>query len=166
MSKEKSIESVLTQIKDESAVREKPSVLSGNKEKTCNGFDIYRDEATGEVLGIVWGDWVVLKKTSEKKLDWREAEAYCQKVVVNGITAELFPIVSTEKERPAEATKELATALAEIGAVNLDSPTWCQSYAGPWLDIYAWYLQFGVRLSNGCKFDYRFFVRPVLRLKK
>lgn len=166
MNKEKCIESVLTQIEDRDVVREKPSILSVKQEKTCNGFDIYRDEATGEALGIVWGDFVILKKTSEEKLDWHDAEAYCQTVVVNGIVSELFPILPTEKEGPSEETKAPAAALAEIGAVNLDSPTWCQSYNGPAPEIYAWYLQFGARLSNGCKFDYRFFVRPVLRLKK
>lgn len=162
MSKKENIASV-TQIENNGPAEKNSSVAL---QKTSNGFDIYRDEATGETLGIVWGRFVVLKKTSAERLNWRDAEAYCQTVVVNGVTAELFPILPTERERPAEDTRELAAALAEIGAVNLDSPTWCQSYKSQPPELYAWYLWFGVRLSNGCKCDYKFHVRPVLRLRK
>lgn len=170
MDKKKIIESVLTQIKTHGIADEIVSA-SNAKKNACNRFERYYDNETEEVVGLVYDDLVILKQTSEEQMLWKDAEFYCKTVVVNGIRAELCPVMPEWKTDVVAGTQDLAAALREIGAENLDSPTWCEAYSrtesqSPFSNLYAWYLRLGANLSNGCKCDYKFYVRPVLRLKK
>lgn len=168
MDKEKIIKSILKEIEMYGIAGEILSALNAKK-IAGHRFERYYDNETGEVVGLVYDDLVILKQTSPEKMKWNDAEAYCQTVVINGIQAELCPIVPEWKKDVVAGTQDLAAALQEIGAENLDSPTWCEAYPLPesmFGNLYAWYLCFGANLSNGCKCDYKFYVRPVLRLKK
>ena len=168
MDKKKIVESVLMQIKKHDIADEVLSALNAKKNADRH-FDRYYNNKTGEVVGLIYGDFVILKQTSLEKMNWRDAEAYCQTLVINGIQAELCPIMPEWKKDVEAGTQDLAAALHEIGAENLDSPTWCEAYLQSeslFGELFAWYLRFGANLSNGCKCDYKFYVRPVLRLKK
>ena len=130
-------------------------------------FDVYRNEVSGEAVGIAFGDLVFLKETSPQKLSWKEAQAYCETVVVNGITAELCSANRDWEKEFSHFSKDLYSALRRIGAEHPDSTTWCAEYVSEGTCWYAWYQNFCTgQISNGCKVDYKFYVRPVLRLKK
>lgn len=132
-------------------------------QKTSNGYEIYYDESSGEAVGIIYKNLVFLKKTSEKKLDWYDAVDYCKTVVINGMISELCPVSGNWKQEFAKIHKDLYDALAEIGAKNLNYPTWSSSEFGK---HYAW-LQ---RLCDGYIYDFdrygHFYVRPVLVLRR
>lgn len=168
MDKEKIIKSILKEIEMYGVAGEILSALNAKK-IACNRFERYYDDETGEIVGLIYGDFVILKRTSPEKMKWDDAEAYCQTIVINGIRAELCPIMPEWKEDVVAGTQDLADALREIGAENLDTPTWCEAYplsGSPSGNLYANYLRLGTSRSNGCKCDYKFYVRPVLRLKK
>lgn len=134
---------------------------------TDTAFEVYRDEVSGEAVGIVYRDLVFLKGTSPQKLNWQEAQSYCKTVVVNGITAELCPASRDWKQEFHHLSEDLYLALREIGAEHPDATTWCAEYASEGMRLYAWYQNFCTgQISNGCKVDYKFYVRPVLPLKK
>lgn len=132
-------------------------------EKISNGFEIYYDQISGEAVGIVYQGIVHLKKTSAKKMNWFDAKKYCQTVVINGITSQLFPITDDWKEEFPQVSKGWYDALCEIGADNPDEFTWCSEYSG----IIAWYQTFNNGdIYYGNKLNGNLYVRPVLILKK
>lgn len=183
MNKNEIIESVLLQIRKHGIAHEIVSALTeksaeGNLQETnvpppvalkakFRSFELYYDDETKEPVGVIYGNMVILKQTSKEKMAWGEAEAYCRSVVINGMTASLCPVMPEWKDDVVGNTQDLAAALEAIGAENLDTPTWCEAYQMPeslFADLYAWYLCLGSQLSNGCKCDYKFYVRPVLLL--
>ncbi len=132
---------------------------------TSNGYEIYYDEISGNVVGIVYRNLVFLKGVSERRMNWHDAVDYCKTIVINGITAELCPVDSDDswEKEFYSISKSLYEALREIGAENLDTYTWCSEYSKDkaWLqyvgdsDVYTC-------LKDGCNFN----VRPVLVLRR
>ena len=170
----KEVQAVLNLIKDlgieddifqalggKSAKRSVVEVISKTK-KTSNGYEIYYDERSNEVVGIVYKDLVFLKKTSDRCLTWFEAAEYCKSIIINGIASQFCPVDGIWKEEFKKISQDLCDALAEIGAEKLAYCTWCSEYSY----TNAWYQSlYSGNVYNYSKYKRRY-VRPVLVLNK
>lgn len=148
------------------------------KKMTSNGYEIYYDETNSEAVGIVYKNMVFLKDVSEREMDWDEAVEYCQKILINGIRAELCPVTKDWYIEFTAIYLGLQQALKEIGAEKSDCCTWCCDCDSsnlrsciekfyPWSKTwYAWVQSF----ENGNMFEdlksHNYYVRPVLVLDR
>lgn len=113
---------------NEDILRTKPPLMV---QKTSNGYEIYYDKKSGNAVGIVWTDFVFLKETSPRRLSFDEAWQYCNKILINGLRAEVFPVDECADWCDwchSLDLEGLYMALAEIGAENLTEEFWCGEY--------------------------------------
>lgn len=171
----KEVQAVLNLIKDlgieddifqalggKSAKRSVVEAISKPK-KTSNGYEIYYDERSNEVVGIVYKNRVFLKTTSSERINWHEAAEYCKSIIINGITSQFCPVDDNWKKEFCNVYQNLYQALKEIGAENLDYYTWCSEYDDTW----AWTQRFS---DGGVSYNFNknlsYYVRPVLVLNR
>ena len=130
---------------------------------TSNGYKIYYDKTSGEAVGIVYKKLVFLKAFSERKMNWYEAVEYCKTIVINGIVAELCPVMKNWETEFRDIYCDLKQALKEIGAEKSDYCTWCSEKD----DLNAW-CQYFIRgnVYPSYKGYDSSYVRPVLVLKR
>lgn len=161
----KEVTAVLNLIKELEVESDVRLALGANRpQATSNGYPIYYDEASGEAAGIFYKNIVFLKNVSEKRLTWPEAVEYCKTIVINGVTAQLCPVSNEREGEFKKVCRDLKTALAEIGAKELDTATWCTEVDRD----SAWKLCFdNGHLSSASKeYGHPSYVRPVLLLKR